>query len=67
MSVWKFSVQGNMVSFGGKAREKLSKNGCNEPYKGRYWCPKMQWFRGEPCPFVNQRECRNFEAMCGCV
>lgn len=67
MSVWEFSIQSNVVKIGNKVRRKLSANGCNEPYKDRYWCPKMKWFRKHSCPFVNFRECENFKAMCGSV
>ena len=65
MAVWKFSIQGDEVGYGTKKRRKLTRNGCNEPYKDRYWCPKLQWFQCEPCPFLNQEECANFEIMCG--
>lgn len=67
MTVWKFSIQGNVVKIGNKERRKLTPHGCNEPYKDRYWCPKMQWFQKESCPFANIRECENFTAMCGSV
>lgn len=67
MTVWEFSIQGNVVKIGNKERRKLTAHGCNEPYKDRYWCPKLQWFRKESCPFVNIRECENFTAMCGSV
>jgi len=66
MAVWKFSIRGDGVSYGTKKRGKLTKGGCNEPFKDRYWCPtKLQWFQGEPCPFLNQKEWANFEIMCG--
>ena len=65
MKVWKFTIQENEVRCGGKKRIKLTKKGCNEPYKNRYWCPKRQWFRIEPCPFQNQTECENYKLMCG--
>ena len=67
MTVWKFSVEGDTVKAGARSRKKLTARGCNEPFKGRYWCPKMQWFRSEACPFVNKNECEIFEAMCGCL
>lgn len=67
MSVWKFSIHKNVVSIGKKHRRQLTTNGCNEPYKDRYWCPKLQWFRKESCPFANLRECENFTSMCGSV
>lgn len=65
MAVWKFSIQGSKVRYSNKKREKLTEDGCNEPYKNRYWCPKLQWFQTEPCPFLSQNECKTFELMCG--
>ncbi|MBU0484217.1 MAG: hypothetical protein KKB30_06860 [Proteobacteria bacterium] len=67
MSVWRFSIVHNKVYYGEKQRTKLTKRGCNEPFKDRYWCPKQQWFRRAPCPFINQRECENYIKMCGCL
>lgn len=67
MSVWQFAVQENIVLIGGRTRAKVTRHGCNEPYRGRYWCPKKQWFRSEACPFSNLRECDNFEFMCGAI
>ena len=65
MSLWKFTVDSKVVRYGGKERQKLTPSGCNEPFRNRYWCPKLKWFRKESCPFVNQRECSNYEDMCG--
>ncbi|MDH5297750.1 MAG: hypothetical protein OEV91_01885 [Desulfobulbaceae bacterium] len=65
MSIWKFTVEDEMVRYGDNKRQRLTTQGCNEPFRGRYWCPKLKWFRKESCPFTNQRECTNFEAMCG--
>ena len=67
MAVWKFSVEENIVLHGNTKRQKITEDGCNEPFKGRYWCPKLQWFQLEPCPFQNQKECENFEIMCGAL
>ncbi len=67
MSIWKFSIQGEIVSHGSKERRKLTSQGCNEPYKNSYWCSKLQWFRREPCPFINQHECENYKIMCGAI
>jgi len=67
MSVWRFSIQDDEVRYGNKQRRKLTSRGCNEPYKNRYWCPKRQWFRREPCPFLNLRECNNYKIMCGAI
>ena len=65
MTVWRFEINGDEVQYGRKKRPKLTENGCNEPYKDRYWCPKLQWFHSEPCPFLCPEECENFETMCG--
>ncbi len=64
-TIWRFTIQNNMVTSGNKKRGKISKTGCNEPFKDRYWCPKLQWFSKEMCPFINRRECENYEVMCG--
>ncbi|OKY76194.1 MAG: hypothetical protein BM485_02785 [Desulfobulbaceae bacterium DB1] len=63
--IWKFSISDNKVTSGRRERMQLSKNGCNEPFKNRYWCPKAQWFMKEACPFINRRECENYRVMCG--
>lgn len=67
MTVIRFAIVGDTVLFGRRRRRKISENGCNEPYRGRYWCPKKKWFNREPCPFLCQRECENYQAMCGCL
>lgn len=67
MAVWRFEIHENEVRCGKKKRLKLTRNGCNEPYKDRYWCPKRQWFSRTPCPFENLTECENFIKMCGCL
>ncbi|MCB2180510.1 MAG: hypothetical protein KQH63_00605 [Desulfobulbaceae bacterium] len=64
-AIWRFSVKYDVVESGNRQRRKISQNGCNEPFKDRYWCPKLQWFRKEVCPFMNRRECENYEVMCG--
>ncbi|MEJ2689779.1 MAG: hypothetical protein P8130_07490 [Deltaproteobacteria bacterium] len=65
MTIWKFSVEENTVKAGSRTRKKITAMGCNEPFKGRYWCPKLQWFRPEVCPFENKNECEAFKTMCG--
>lgn len=65
--IWEFSVKGEKVQAGGKSRKKITEHGCNEPFKDRYWCPAMKWFRKDPCPFVSRHECENFTSMCGSV
>lgn len=67
MAVWRFEIRENEVRYGEKKRRKVTEDGCNEPYKDRYWCPKTQWFRLTPCPFENQKECDNYISMCGCL
>lgn len=67
MAIWRFTIQKNMVRYGNTQRQKLTRKGCNEPFKGRYWCPKAQWFKKETCPFANRNECENFILMCGCI
>ena len=67
MAVWKFILRGDEVRYGEKKRLKLTPNGCNEPFRDRYWCPRMEWFRREPCPFASKRECENYIKMCGCL
>lgn len=65
MTIWKFSIQDRDVSYGKQKRKLLTRKGCNEPFKDRFWCPKKNWFRKEACPFVNRRECENFTSMSG--
>ena len=65
--IWRFEIAGNMVKNGSQQRRKLTANGCNEPFRDRYWCPKKQWFQRDTCPFLNRRECENYEVMCGCL
>ena len=67
MALWHFEIQGEEVSIGSRSRRKLTRTGCNEPFKDRYWCPKRQWFQREACPFATLRECDNFETMCGAI
>ncbi len=64
-TIWKFSLNNGVVDQGGQPRRQLTSSGCNEPYKGRYWCPRKKWFRTSRCPFTNRRECQNYEVMCG--
>ncbi|HBG49468.1 MAG TPA: hypothetical protein DDW90_08215 [Cyanobacteria bacterium UBA9971] len=50
----------------GKTRRKIiTSNGCNEPCKNRFYCPKRNWLMLEKCPFLNLNECNNFVKMCG--
>ena len=65
MTIWQFSAQAGQVHQGMKQRRMLTSNGCNEPFKKRYWCPKQQWFLKEPCPFIDRQECTNFSRMSG--
>ena len=65
MTIVSFSISNKVVRFGSGERQQLTSNGCNEPYKDRYWCPKKKWFNREPCPFLCKRECENYQVMCG--
>jgi hypothetical protein len=65
MGVWQVTTEKNLISFGDKTRKKLTSSSCNEPFKGRYWCPRKKWFFMEPCPFMNKRECYNYRQICG--
>jgi len=65
MKIWRFEIDDESVRHGERQRRKLTANGCNEPFKGRYWCPKLNWFQREACPFVNRQECENYRLMCG--
>ncbi len=65
MAIWKFTLQSKTVRHGGTDRPQLTADGCNEPFKDRYWCPQRHWFMREACPFLNRHECYNFELMCG--
>jgi len=40
-------------------------NGCNAYKHRKFWCPKTQSFKKEPCPFSNRRDCDNYQRMCG--
>lgn len=65
MTIWQFSIEDRDVSYGKRKRKLLTKKGCNEPFKDRFWCPKKSWFMREACPFMNKRECENFSSMSG--
>jgi len=52
---------------GEKIRKKTTFEGCNEPYKKWFWCPKKMWFMREECPFYNRNECNNYKRMCGII
>lgn len=65
MAIWKFVINDKDVSYGTRSRKPLTHEGCNEPYKDRYWCPRQKWFSREACPFINKRECENFTWMSG--
>ncbi len=65
MAVWQFRIENKTVTYGKKERRKITLSGCNEPFKSRFWCPKIKWFRKEVCPFTCKRECDNFKSMCG--
>ena len=37
---------------------------CNEPWRGRYWCPKLKWFMSSQCEFIDRHECTAWEDQC---
>lgn len=65
MKILRFGIWGGRVVFGKIWREKMTLDGCNEPYKGRYWCPEKKWFIKASCPFANRKECNSFKRQCG--
>lgn len=67
MPIWRFSIQNKMVKWGKRERRRITHNGCNEPFKGHYWCPEIHWFRREACPFISRYECEIYKLMCGCL
>jgi hypothetical protein len=67
MAVWRVKSEGDAISFGSFERKKFNRNGCNEPFKNAFWCPKKRWFAKEPCPFVNKWECMNYARFCGAI
>lgn len=67
MSVWQVSLQGAHLRLGRTLAHKLHARGCNQPFKGRFWCPKKGWFNTKPCPFTCRTECDNFRRMCGAL
>jgi hypothetical protein len=64
-NVWRVRTEGNIMKIGSKQCVRIFTGGCNQPYKGRYWCPIKGWFSTEPCPFASRRECDTFRRMCG--
>ena len=67
MQVWQVGTEGNVINLGGHRRRMLTRQGCNEPFKGSFWCPRRKWFRREPCPFVNKHECNTYYKLCGAL
>jgi hypothetical protein len=67
MSLWKVETDEEFISFGEKRRKKTNAKGCNEPFKGRYWCPRLRWFAKAPCPFLNRQECDSYRRQCGAL
>lgn len=65
MSLWQVHTQGASISLGHSTRSLAEPGGCNQPFRGRFWCPRKRWFRQEPCPFSSRRECDSFRRMCG--
>lgn len=65
MNVWRVETEGRVVRFGEVSRRRLTRDGCNEPFRNRFWCPKRRWFQSEPCPFASRMECDTYRRMCG--
>lgn len=65
MTLWKVKSDGDYIVMGNQRRKMLTANGCNEPFKGRFWCPRKRWFMNGPCPFLNKQECGNYRQICG--
>lgn len=67
MSIIEIKIDDKHLVVGNKRRKKLSLDGCNEPFKGKFWCPRKKWFMSSPCPFINKIECGNYRSMCGAL
>lgn len=65
MSVWMVHDEGTSLRMGGGSVVKLNERGCNQPWRGRFWCPRRRWFLKEPCPFSCAQECADFKRLCG--
>lgn len=65
MTLWMVRDEGKALRMGGRKVVKLTRKGCNQPYLGRFWCPRRSWFQMEPCPFSSAQECAGFKRMCG--
>lgn len=67
MALVEIRIDNNYLIVGDKRKKKLSADGCNEPFKDRFWCPRKKWFMTSPCPFINKIECGNYRSMCGSI
>lgn len=65
MTLLNVHIDGDFIFIGNQRRKKLTQDGCNEPFKDRFWCPRKKWFMKGPCPFINKIECGNYRKMCG--
>ncbi|WP_320170442.1 hypothetical protein [Maridesulfovibrio sp.] len=65
MTVLSVRIEGRSFVVGNRDRKMLTRDGCNEPFKDRFWCPRKKWFMKSPCPFINKQECGNYRNMCG--
>lgn len=65
--LWTVSTGKGRIRFGSKSRAMITARGCNEPFKGSYWCPGRKWFSRQPCPFACKAECDAFRRMCGAI
>lgn len=67
MAVWEVIAGPGRIQFGGSSCFALSSSGCNQPFRGRFWCPRKKWFLSAPCPFSGREECDTFRRMAGAV
>ncbi len=67
MALWEVISGPNRIQFGTISSFALSPSGCNQPFRGRFWCPRKKWFLLAPCPFASRAECDTFRRMAGAV
>ena len=67
MNLWRVTQTPGAVHFGSVTAVALNPAGCNQPFCGRFWCPRKGWFVDRPCPFRDRGECDTFRRMAGTV
>lgn len=67
MAIWEVTTGPNRIQFGAVASFALDPSGCNQPFRGRFWCPRKKWFSLAPCPFSGRNECDTFRRMAGAI